>query len=199
MSADTTLETNLHPPIASSRNADASADFYAKINEAFIRCVEQNVIRDLNLFLHKFDDHFTCLLADALKHNTSVLRLTLELNEISDIGAVALADALGVNETIKEVNISRNRIGPVGMKALAQGPMRHNRSIVSWDLTDNAVPKGHPNRLEIEKDIIRALWDHRAIFFYGGPGKDVVQPLVDENRQRISELAQWVTEGMSGQ
>lgn len=191
MSADESLIIK-SPDKAASSKEDRAPGFHEKINEAFIRGVEQNIIRELNLFLHKFDDRFTAMLAEALRHNTSVTRLSLELNEICDDGAICLADALCENRTVLEVNISSNRIGAKGLKALAQGPMKQNRHIVSWDISDNAVPPGHPERKDVEKEIIRALWEHRGIFFYTGPAREVVQNLVLENRQHIQEIAETI-------
>lgn len=175
----------------------APKDFYTKINDAYLRGVEQNIIRELNLVLHKFDDRYAELLAERLKKNTSVLRLNLEFNDITDEGAVKLAESLCENQTLLEVNVANNRIGLAGLSALARGPMSRNRHIVSWNVSGNGVDARHTGRAEAEREIVRALWDHKSLLYYQGPGWEVIHNLVRENEDTIRDIANFV-EGMDG-
>lgn len=170
----------------------APKNFYTKINDAYLRGVEQNIIRELNLVLHKFDDRYAELLAERLKHNTSVLRLNLEFNEITDEGALKLAESLCENKTLLEVNIANNRIGMAGLAALARGPMAKNHHIVSWNVSGNGIDARHTNRKEVEREIVRALWDHKSLLYYQGPGWEVIHNLVRENEETIRDIANFV-------
>lgn len=80
-------------------------------------------------------------LAGALKTNTVLTDLDLNVNKIDDEGAKALAEALKVNTTLKELDLSLNLIGDDGIKALAEA-LKVNKTLIALSLDENPY-NGH--------------------------------------------------------
>lgn len=166
--------------------------YHARVNGAHIRSVYQNIPEQLNLFFHKFGNYFTILLADALSENDSLEALGLELNHIGNRGAKALSWALSINRSVMRVDLSSNHIGAEGVLALARGPMRHNRTIVSWNLSENMNRARCEPFSDVEKayrEVIASLKLNKAVLEYHGPYERELQATLHANRLRSELLA----------
>ena len=83
--------------------------------------------------------HDAAVVAEILKSNTSVTKVTLFNNEeIGDEGAKALAEALKVNATLKTLRLYGCGIGDDGAAALAEA-LRSNTSLTSLALNNNGI------------------------------------------------------------
>ncbi|KAG0349324.1 hypothetical protein BG005_011034, partial [Podila minutissima] len=72
-------------------------------------------------------------LAEALKTNSTLTTLNLELNSIGDNGAQALAEALKTNLTLTILNLRHNSIGHNGAQALAEA-LKTNSTLTTLNL-----------------------------------------------------------------
>ena len=72
-------------------------------------------------------------LAEALKHNSTLTSLDLESNNIGDEGVKFLAEALKCNSTLTSLYLGGNNISNEGVKVLAEA-FKHNSTLVSLDL-----------------------------------------------------------------
>lgn len=169
--------------------------YHARINGAHIRSVYHNIPSSLDLFMHKFGNYFSILLADALCENNSVETIGLEMNQIGDRGAKALAWALCINNAVRKLDLGNNHIGPEGIAALAHGPMQHNRSIVAWNLADNASQTSTPSPEETDaayQEVVAALRTNKALLEYQGPRAAELDATITENRMRAELLAEII-------
>ena len=77
-------------------------------------------------------------LAQAIKVNTTLTQLDLSTNVINAPGATSLAEAMRVNATLKQLDLQHNRIGAVGAASLAEA-MEVNTTLAQLDLRHNNV------------------------------------------------------------
>jgi hypothetical protein len=77
-------------------------------------------------------------LADALRGNTTLIKLEIIGNRIGGEGAAALADTLRVNTALTELCLSLHQIGDRGAAALADA-LRTNTTLTTLDLTGNGI------------------------------------------------------------
>ena len=86
----------------------------------------------------KYDRAPVIALADALRGNTTLIKLTFVGYQIGDEGATAIADALQVNTTLTELNLFGNYIGDEGALALADA-LKVNKTLTGLDLGCNFI------------------------------------------------------------
>jgi hypothetical protein len=77
-------------------------------------------------------------LADALRGNTTLIKLAFVGYAICDDGATAIADVLKVNITLTELNLFGNNIGDKGALALADA-LKVNKTLTRLDLDCNFI------------------------------------------------------------
>lgn len=99
---------------------------------------ENNSLQILNLKLHHgFNSFDAVAMANALKKNTKLWKLSLINCEIKDEGAVALANALKTdNTTVSNLIIPYNKIGDEGAMAFAD-TLRQNTNLQELDMAGN--------------------------------------------------------------
>ena len=100
------------------RNAITDAGVSALV-AAMGTLVELNMDETIN-----FGGGCVCILADALKRNTSLRVLELSACGIDDAGAHALAAALCENTTLQELNVGHNDFGDYGVRVIAKASSR---------------------------------------------------------------------------
>jgi len=83
-------------------------------------------------------DEAAALLAVALQHNRSLLKLCIYYSGIGDAGAGALALSLEENRTLQTLSLYANAVGDSGINALATALARNN-TLWSLNLESNAV------------------------------------------------------------
>jgi len=83
-------------------------------------------------------DEAAALLAVALQHNKSLLKLCIYYSGIGDAGAGALALSLEENRTLQTLSLYANAVGDSGINALATALAR-NKTLWSLNLESNAV------------------------------------------------------------
>eukprot|EP00936_MAST-01D_sp_MAST-1D-sp1_P002314 g2314.t1 len=90
--------------------------------------------------------------ADALKFNRSLKRITLMSNNIGDDGTAALSEALKSNSTLESLELNTNDIKPAGAQSLAD--MLHaNRSLTVLDVSGNDI--GDAGKIAIGDTLLR--------------------------------------------
>ena len=97
-----------------------------------------STLMELNLSNKGISDAGAVVLAQALHHNSTLQSLYLSNNSISDAGAVALAQALRHNSTLMELNLSNKGISDAGAVVLAQA-LHHNSTLQSLYLSNNSI------------------------------------------------------------
>ncbi len=196
----TSFDINFTPDVLEEIKAEEGVDAYhAGINASHIRSVYQNIPAELNLLLHKFGNYFTIMLADALCENTSLESVCLEMNHIGDRGAKALAWALSMNHSILKIDLSNNNIGSEGIRALAHGPMRQNRSIVSWNLSENMrrrPPESFHEVKAVYREVIASLRTSKCLLYYQGPYANELEDTIKTNRVRAEMLAAMLVQNL---
>ena len=78
------------------------------------------------------------VIAEALKHKSSVTHLNLSNNGIGDDEAKAIAEALKHSTSVTHLNLSGNIIGPEGGKVIG-AVLRHNTSVTHLYLSHNEI------------------------------------------------------------
>ena len=86
----------------------------------------------------KISDAGATALAQALRHNSRLVKLDLSNNSVSDVGATAVAQALHHNSTLGELDLSNNSVNNAGATALAQA-LHHNSTLLQLDLSNNNI------------------------------------------------------------
>ncbi|KJE95309.1 hypothetical protein CAOG_05771 [Capsaspora owczarzaki ATCC 30864] len=77
-------------------------------------------------------------IAEALKVNTTLIKLYLDRNQIGDVGAQAIAEALKVNTTLTTVYLYNNQIGDAGAQAIAEA-LKMNKKLTTLYLDQNFI------------------------------------------------------------
>ena len=80
----------------------------------------------------------TLALTNALKYNTTVIKLDLSCNEIGPMGVKYLANLFGENTTILDLNLAKNYIGSQGVPHLIE-MFKNNKYLRSVDLSNNEL------------------------------------------------------------
>ena len=75
-------------------------------------------------------------IANVLKSNRRLMKLSLNNNDIADDGACAIADALRRNDTLTEITITNNDIVAYGAPALVEA-VEKNYALLAIDLSRN--------------------------------------------------------------
>ncbi|XP_011269977.1 hypothetical protein CAOG_08406 [Capsaspora owczarzaki ATCC 30864] len=77
-------------------------------------------------------------IAEALKVNTTLTMLFLQVNQIGDAGAQAIAEALKENKTLAQLDLHMNQIGDVGAHAIAEA-LKVNTTLIQLLLDGNSI------------------------------------------------------------
>ncbi|XP_004343810.1 hypothetical protein CAOG_07086 [Capsaspora owczarzaki ATCC 30864] len=80
-------------------------------------------------------------IAEALKVNTTLIKISLQENQIGDAGAQAIAEALRANTTLKELLLHLNQIGDAGAQAIAEA-LKVNNTLTDLYLDENQIGDG---------------------------------------------------------
>lgn len=78
-------------------------------------------------------------ISNSLRHNITLMELSLGNNHIGDEGAKDLASSLKSNGTLQMLNLENNNIGPVGTTALATALEHDNNSLQWLVLSENPI------------------------------------------------------------
>jgi Ran GTPase-activating protein (RanGAP) involved in mRNA processing and transport len=76
------------------------------------------------------------VIADALKINKTLTKLSLAGNNIHSNGAIMIAEGLKSNSTLKKLNLRYNTINPIGVIALAEA-LKYNNTLIILNLSYN--------------------------------------------------------------
>jgi len=79
------------------------------------------------------------IISCSLKHNSTLVELSLGNNHIGDKGAQEIAASLAVNDSLEMLDLERNNIGPSGISALAQALESQNSSLQWLVLSKNPI------------------------------------------------------------
>jgi hypothetical protein len=96
---------------------------------------ENQTVRKLTLTKNDISDKEVKMLSEALRVNQTLHYLELGGNLITCNGAKVLSEALKVNQTLSELYLRRNKIGDQGVEALSEA-LKLNRGLSVLDLTD---------------------------------------------------------------
>mmetsp|Transcript_21515 Transcript_21515/g.43175 ORF Transcript_21515/g.43175 Transcript_21515/m.43175 type:complete len:147 (+) Transcript_21515:168-608(+) len=78
------------------------------------------------------------LISQSLKHNTTLIELSLAGNSIGDTGATLLAASLQENNTLEILNLESNGIGCEGTKSIVDA-LLHNTVLRCLALSENPI------------------------------------------------------------
>lgn len=93
--------------------------FLTKLTVSFKWWLQNQYLKEIDLFLNQIGDEGAVTIADALKINSSLKKINLGSNELSDAGCLAIASALELNSTLIEIDLSYNYIQDIGAIAIA--------------------------------------------------------------------------------
>ena len=85
-------------------------------------------------------DNKVIAIAEALKTNTTLLKLALDGNHIISSGVRAIAEALNINTTLTILSLNSNRIYRSGISALAK-TLKINKTLKTLNLEYNCIDK----------------------------------------------------------
>lgn len=77
-------------------------------------------VQTVDLFSCNLKDAGITMIAEALKKNTNIAKLSAIYNDIGDDGAKALAATLKVNTALIDIRLQKNLIGDEGVAAIAE-------------------------------------------------------------------------------
>ena len=77
-------------------------------------------------------------LAEAMRVNTTLTKLSLSRSNIGDAGATSLAEAMKVNATLTQLDLWNDNIGAAGAASLAEA-MKVNTTLTQLDLEQNDI------------------------------------------------------------
>jgi hypothetical protein len=128
---------------ALERNTNVQELFFSLgfINDCIpmAQVLKQNTtLQKLTLKHNSIGNHGAKMLADSLKQNTTLRSLHLLCNLIEDEGATALADALEQNKMLTDLSLSSNRVKDRGAQALGKS-LKHNTILKILYLTENHI------------------------------------------------------------
>ena len=129
-----------HPTLQTKyiKDVNFDGDIYEAKDWAQLWGKYSHVIDFRKVTVKGISDDGAVALAQALHHNSTLVRLDLSNNSISDAGAVALSQALHDNSTVQWLDLSNNSISDAGAGALAHG-LHHNYTLESLGLSNNSI------------------------------------------------------------
>jgi Ran GTPase-activating protein (RanGAP) involved in mRNA processing and transport len=113
----------------------------ARNRDAIMQRIRENKLEEVNLSGEDLSLARIQELAELLKNNTTIKKLTLSNiynNVMREGGAVLIAEALASNRTLLSLDLSNNAIDSAGGIALAKA-LQQNNTLKSINLSDNAV------------------------------------------------------------
>ena len=96
---------------------------------------EDNRLQELELCNHNIN---IVMIANAVRINTTLVKLDISCNTLSDEGAAAVSGCLKVNNILKELNISKNQITSEGAMTIAEA-LQLNTALVKLDISRNML------------------------------------------------------------
>jgi hypothetical protein len=81
--------------------------------------VKNGTVHTLKLFQTAMKDDCSCIVAEMLRHSSSITTLVINGSMIGFAGAEALAEAFEVNTILSTLDMSKNQIGDDGPEAFA--------------------------------------------------------------------------------
>lgn len=82
------------------------------------------------------------LISNSLRHNKTLIELSLGNNFIGDEGACIIASSLKENNTLEILNLESNNIGNRGLKAIVELGLMHNTTMQYLVLSENPITDG---------------------------------------------------------
>ncbi|KAF9390109.1 hypothetical protein CPB97_009911 [Podila verticillata] len=117
-------------------DADVSGDNGA---QALAEALKTNsTLTTLDLQINKIGDKGAQELAETLKINSTLTTLDLQGNSIGGHGAQALSEALKINSTLTTLEFQDNKIGDNGAQELAE-TLKINSTLTTLDLQGNSI------------------------------------------------------------
>ncbi|KAL9964233.1 hypothetical protein ACROYT_G027845 [Oculina patagonica] len=106
---------------------------------SFAEAIKVNTtLMRLYLISNNIADAGAALLAEAIKVNTALTCLNLNRNNIADAGAASLAEAIKVNATLTQLDLNSNSIADAGAATLAEA-VKVNRTLTQLSLSANNI------------------------------------------------------------
>ena len=97
-----------------------------------------STLKKISLDSNQINAEGAIFLADAIKSNTSLIELALTNNNIGSNGAKALAESLKINSTLKDISLHSNNIGTEGSIFIADA-IKSNQSLSHLNLSNNNI------------------------------------------------------------
>ena len=128
-------------------------------------------------------DDVVIAIADALTHNTSLIKLYMRILLINDSKAKALANSLKINSTLTLLDISNNNIGDEGAEAFAEA-LKVNSTLTLLDISNNYIndagAKAFAEALKVNSSLIELNLYGNAI--YSSVTKKTIKKLLTSNK-----------------
>ena len=99
-------------------------------------CLKEDIrLLELDLCNHNID---VIMIVNAIRINTTLVKLDISCNGLSDEGATAISECLKVNNILKELNIPKNEITSEGAMTIAKA-LQLNTALVKLDISCNML------------------------------------------------------------
>jgi len=92
----------------------------------------------LSLNGNRLYDDQVCAIAEALKHNSTLKTLNLSNTYIQAEGTKSIGKTLEINKTLTKLSYAGNRCYKEGAKAIAKA-LKHNSTLITLDLSDSSI------------------------------------------------------------
>jgi hypothetical protein len=92
----------------------------------------------LSLNGNKLYDYGACAIAEALKHNSTLKTLNLSDTYIHGEGTKSIGKTLEINKTLTKLSYAGNHCYTEGAKAIAKA-LKHNSTLITLDLSDSSI------------------------------------------------------------
>ncbi|EDO45058.1 predicted protein [Nematostella vectensis] len=160
-----------------------------QFRNSLVKMLSRNNVLEKVVF-GSMKDYEAALLLKAIKHETNLKRVSLDIVITSDENSIALAEQIKQSKVIDELRIESNgnsTCGPIGKSAIASA-LALNKSIKSLELYEHSSNSTSPFPAEVEivlllkcRDIVDAE-DWKDILRQGIP-----ENYADEDKERIIE------------
>jgi hypothetical protein len=127
-------------------NLQASSISQAIELDEALTALQENSVKDLNLFGKLIGDSGASRLAEALEKNHSCIALNLACNRINEMGARELANAVAKNKSLLELNLRGNNVRTEGAKEIATA-LEENSTLETLNLGGNGIYRNGCNSI----------------------------------------------------
>ena len=124
------------------------------------------------------------LIAEAVKHNKTLLSLNLDSNFAKDISIECLTEMIKENNTLKSLSLQDNHFHEEGIKCLYDAAKHYNQSLFQLNLHNNFG--SHKTLEKIDKALTRKA--QFELGFFNRNKQTAIQPMERNNTKELSLL-----------